>query len=146
MYKNSRTYIDLNYSHNLLDFILHLSQCLFFLFSLKWFVPSLIIQTFDTNQINNRVILLVCQLDLNACALFIVHVKYHIYVACLKQIMQLIHKDWMWEGTYVTPFRTGLVTSSVNSSNFNFELSQNVYHHLSSFFILFPTGIPAATI
>lgn len=37
-----------------------------FIFSvfLKWFVPSLIIQTFDTNQINNRVILLVCQLDL----------------------------------------------------------------------------------
>lgn len=69
-------------------------------------------------------------------ALFIGHVKYHIYVAYLKQIMKLIHKDWMWKWTHVTPFRTGLLTSSANSTNFNSEPSQNVYHHLSSLFIL----------
>lgn len=74
-------------------------------------------------------------------ALFIGHVKYHIYVACLKQIMKLIHKDWMWEWTHVTPFRTGLLTSSANSTNFNSEPSQNVYHHLSSLFTTYITCV-----
>lgn len=130
-------YMDLNYSNNLYSS------------SLTMFIILFSLQIICTNNhhlsynilIQIKLIALLFCLCVRLCcqivhALFIGHVKYHIYVACLKQIMKLIHKDWMWEWTHVTPFRTGLLTSSVNSTNFNSEPSQNVYHHLSSLFIL----------
>lgn len=129
-------YMDLNYSNNLYSS------------SLTMFIILFSLQIICTNNhhlsysilIQIKLIALLFCLCVRLCcqivhALFIGHVKYHIYVACLKQIMKLIHKDWMWEWTHVTPFRTGLLTSSVNSTNFNSEPSQNVYHHLSSLFI-----------
>lgn len=134
-------YMDLNYSNNLYSS------------SLTMFIILFSLQIICTNHhlsynilIQIKLIALLFCLCVRLCcqivhALFIGHVKYHIYVACLKQIMKLIHKDWMWEWTHVTPFRTGLLTSSANSTNFNSEPSQNVYHHLSSLFTTYITCV-----
>lgn len=100
-------YMDLNYSNNLYSS------------SLTMFIILFSLQIICTNHhlsynilIQIKLIALLFCLCVRLCcqivhALFIGHVKYHIYVACLKQIMKLIHKDWMWEWTHVTPFRTG---------------------------------------
>lgn len=87
-------YMDLNYSN-----ILYSS-------SLTMFIILFSLQIICTNNhhlsysilIQIKLIALLFCLCVRLCcqilhALFIGHVKYHIYVACLKQIMKLIHKD-----------------------------------------------------